>query len=110
MGQRPLLVMVATNSSFAGPKFQSVLSRISQHLLVIADEAHNLGSATYLAALPQNATYRLALSATPDRWFDDEGTDELIQYFGKIIFELPMDRAIAMGALTRYHYYPRLVE
>lgn len=110
MGQRPLVVMVATNSSFAGPKFQSVLSRISQHLLVIADEAHNLGSSTYLGALPHNATYRLALSATPERWFDDEGTEKLIEYFGDVIFELPMDQAIAMGALTRYHYYPRLVE
>ncbi|MBD1591597.1 DEAD/DEAH box helicase family protein [Arthrobacter sp. S1_S22] len=110
MGQRPLVVMVATNSSFAGAKFQSVLSRISQHLFVIADEAHNLGSSTNLAALPTNATYRLALSATPERWFDDEGTDELIKYFGEIIFELPMGQAIAMGALTRYHYYPRLVE
>ncbi|MCD5341442.1 DEAD/DEAH box helicase family protein [Arthrobacter sp. AK04] len=110
MGQRPLVLMVATNSSFAGAKFQSVLSRISQHLFVIADEAHNLGSSTNLAALPTNATYRLALSATPERWFDDEGTDELVEYFGEIIFELPMGQAIAMGALTRYHYYPRLVE
>ncbi|TJY69480.1 DEAD/DEAH box helicase [Arthrobacter sp. CAU 1506] len=110
MGQRSLVVMVATNSSFAGSKFQLVLSRISQHLAVIADEAHNLGSSTYLAALPTNATYRLALSATPERWFDDEGTDELIEYFGEIVFELPMSQAIAMGALTRYHYYPRLVE
>lgn len=110
MGQRPLVVMVATNASFAGTKFQSVLSRITQPLLVIADEAHNLGSPTYLAKLPENATYRLALSATPERWFDDEGTDALVGYFGNVVFELPMAEAISMGALTRYHYYPRLVE
>lgn len=110
IGQRPLVAMVATNSSFTGAKFQSVLSRISQHLLLIADEAHNLGSSTNLAALPTNATYRLALSATPERWFDDEGTHELIKYFGEIIFELPMKKAIAIGALTRYRYYPRLVQ
>lgn len=110
MGQRPMVVMVATNSSFAGAKFQSVLSRITQSLMVIADEAHNLGSSTYRSSLPLNATYRLALSATPERWFDDEGTDALIDYFGPVVFELGLGDAIEMGALTRYLYLPRLVE
>jgi superfamily II DNA or RNA helicase len=110
MGQRPVVVMVATNSSFAGDKFQSVLSRVAQPLMVIADEAHNLGSSTYRTSLPLNATYRLALSATPERWFDDEGTDALINYFGPIVFELGLGQAIEMGALTRYRYLPRLVE
>jgi superfamily II DNA or RNA helicase len=110
MGQRPVVVMVATNVSFAGAKFQSILSRITQPLLVIADEAHNLGSAAYRSALPDGATYRLALSATPERWFDEEGTDALIEYFGPVVFELDLAKAIEMGALTRYLYLPRLVE
>ncbi|MGX7761025.1 DEAD/DEAH box helicase family protein [Streptomyces angustmyceticus] len=110
MGQRPVVAIVATNSSFAGDRFQSVLSRISQPLLIIADEAHNLGSSTYRSALPPNATYRLALSATPERWFDDEGTNALIDYFGSIVYELGLGKAIEMGALCRYIYVPRLVE
>ncbi|MFB6692999.1 DEAD/DEAH box helicase family protein [Streptomyces virginiae] len=110
LGQRPVVAMVATNASFAGDRFQSVLSRISQPLLVIADEAHNLGSSSYRSALPLNATYRLALSATPERWFDDEGTDALIDYFGPIVYELGIGQAIEMGALCRYVYVPRLVE
>jgi superfamily II DNA or RNA helicase len=110
LGQRPIVVMVATNASFAGDRFQSILSRISQPLLVIADEAHNLGSSAYRSSLPSNATYRLALSATPERWFDDEGTDALIDYFGPIVFELGLGDAINMGALCRYTYQPRLVE
>lgn len=110
MGQRPVVVMVATNTSFAGEKFQSVLSRITQPLLVIADEAHNLGSSTYRSSLPSNATYRLALSATPERWFDDEGTEALSAYFGPIVFELGLGEAIKIGALTQYRYVPRLVE
>lgn len=110
MGQRPVVVMIATNSSFAGAKFQSILSRITQPLLLIADEAHNLGSLAYRSALPDSATYRLALSATPERWFDDEGTDALIDYFGPVVFELDLAKAIGMGALTRYRYIPRLVE
>jgi len=110
MGQRPIVAMVATNASFAGEKFQSVLSRITQPLLVIADEAHNLGSSAYRSCLPPNATYRLALSATPERWFDDEGTGALVDYFGRVVFELGLANAIKMGALTRYLYRPRLVE
>ncbi|BBX74255.1 DEAD/DEAH box helicase family protein [Mycobacterium shinjukuense] len=110
MGQRPVVAMVATNKSFAGDKFQSVLSRITQPLLVIADEAHNLGSRRYRGALPPNATYRLALSATPERWFDDKGTDTLTDYFGPVVLELGLGRAIEIGALTRYLYTPRLVE
>ncbi|GGC53579.1 DEAD/DEAH box helicase family protein [Hoyosella rhizosphaerae] len=109
-GQRPIVAMVATNASFAGAKFQSILSRITQPLLVIADEAHNLGSPAYRTILPTNATYRLALSATPERWFDDEGTDALVDYFGPVVYELGLGDAIEMGALCRYNYFPRLVE
>jgi superfamily II DNA or RNA helicase len=110
LGQRPVTAMVATNASFAGERFQSVLARVTQPLLVIADEAHNLGSSAYRSRLPQNATYRLALSATPERWFDDEGTDALTGYFGPLVFELGLGQAIEMGALCRYRYLPRLVE
>lgn len=110
LGQRPVVAMVTTNASFAGERFQSVLSRINQPLMVIADEAHNLGSPAYRASLPENATYRLALSATPERWFDDEGTDSLTDYFGPVVFELGLGQAIEMGALCRYRYLPRLVE
>jgi len=110
LGQRPVVAMVATNDSFSGDKFQAVLARISHPLLVIADEAHNLGSQKFRSALPQQATYRLGLSATPERWLDDEGTDALIDYFGPIAYELGLAEAIDMGALTRYLYRPRLVE
>ena len=52
LGQRPVVAMVATNASFAGDRFQAVLSRITQPLLVIADEAHNLGSSAYRSSSP----------------------------------------------------------
>ena len=110
LGQRPVVAMVATNKSFAGEKFQSVLSRITVPMLIIADEAHNLGSSAYRSSLPSNATYRVALSATPERWFDDEGTDALLDYFGPVAYELGLGKAIEMGALCRYNYEPRLVE
>ncbi|SFP89518.1 Superfamily II DNA or RNA helicase [Geodermatophilus dictyosporus] len=110
LGQRPVVVFVATNASFSGARFQEILARIAQPLLIIADEAHNLGSAAYRTALPTRATYRLALSATPERWLDDEGTAALTEYFGPVVYELDLGRAIELGALCRYRYIPRLVE
>ncbi|MBU3063562.1 DEAD/DEAH box helicase family protein [Nocardia sp. NEAU-G5] len=110
LGQRPVVALVATNASFSSEKFQAVLSRITQPLLLVADEAHNLGSPHYRRSLPPNATYRLALSATPERWFDDDGTSALTDYFGATAFELGIGQAIDMGALCRYTYTPRLVE
>jgi DNA phosphorothioation system restriction enzyme len=110
LGQRTNVTMVATLASFRGDRFQSVLSRITQPLLIVADEVHNLGSEAYHSALPPNATYRLALSATPERWFDPEGTDALKDYFGPIVYQLGLGKAIEIGALCRYRYLPRLVE
>lgn len=54
---------------------------------------------------------RLALSATPERYFDDEGTDTLLDYFGEVLKpEFSLADAIAQGALVRYLYYPIFVE
>jgi hypothetical protein len=110
LGQRTNITLVATLASFRGDRFQSVLSRITQPLLIVADEVHNLGSQAYRSSLPPNATYRLAMSATPERWFDDEGTEALKDYFGPIVYTLGLGEAIAMGALCRYRYLPRLVQ
>lgn len=110
LGQRVNVTLVATLASFRGERFQSVLSRITQPLLLIADEAHNLGSAAYRASLPVNATYRLALSATPERWFDADGTAALKDYFGPVVYELGLGKAIDMKALCHYRYLPRLVQ
>lgn len=110
LGQRPVVVLIATNMSFASSRFQEILVRLTLPLMVIADEAHNVGSNRYRTALPPNSRYRLGLSATPERWHDKEGTAALFEYFGPIVFELGLAEAIEMGALCRYTYHPRLVE
>jgi superfamily II DNA or RNA helicase len=109
-GSATVAVMVVTNASFALQRFQSVLGRISTPLLLIGDEVHNLGSRKFAALLPSNATYRLGLSATPERFMDPVGTDALIEYFGPVAFEIDLSAAIDLGALCHYDYFPRLVE
>lgn len=110
LGSVSSVVMVATNASFSSEAFQGILARINAPLLLIGDEVHNLGAKRLAASLPGRATYRLGLSATPERYMDDAGTQRLIDYFGPVVFEMGLGEAIAMGALCHYKYYPRLVE
>ncbi|MGW4627698.1 DEAD/DEAH box helicase family protein [Streptomyces rubiginosohelvolus] len=103
-------VIVTTNATFGGHAFQNLLSSYQGHLLLIADEAHNLGAAHLRTRLPAKAQYRLGLSATPERWFDEEGTDALTDYFDRVVFEMGIGEAIRRSALCRYTYTPILVE
>ena len=50
------------------------------------DEAHNFGALKLSSLLPRKARYRLALSATIERFRDEEGTNKLRKYFGKTTF------------------------
>jgi DNA phosphorothioation system restriction enzyme len=109
-GQLRFFPIVTTNSTFSSSAFQERLQRIENRLLIIADEVHNLGSSAFRHLLPDHAEYRLGLSATPERWYDEAGTEELLQYFGNVVFEYGLEQAITGGALTPYNYYPIVVE
>lgn len=110
LGSSSGAVLVATNASLALDVFQDLLQRIDGPLLMIGDEVHNLGSERMVTCLPTNATYRLGLSATPERYMDETGTKRLFDYFGPVVFEIDLAEAIEMGALCHYNYYPRLIE
>ncbi|MGV9850561.1 DNA phosphorothioation system restriction enzyme [Streptomyces sp. NPDC003442] len=103
-------VVITTNKTFGEAAFQGVLDRYRGRLLLVADEVHNLGARHLRTALPENASFRLGLSATPERWFDDEGTAALTGYFGDVVFEMGIGDAIQAGALCRYSYTPVVVE
>jgi superfamily II DNA or RNA helicase len=108
-GYRPVVCIITTHSTFISEDFQASLSRILSPALLIADEAHHLGAQRSRQSYPHHFDFRLALSATPDRWFDDAGTMALRTYFGKTVFEFPLAQAIGVN-LTPYYYYPHLVE
>lgn len=98
-------VLVATIETFRSERFQRILNDVKIPTLLIADEVHNFGSPQIAKILPDNVDYRLGLSATPQR-FEDEETDLILSYFGKIIFELDLREAIRIGALCHYRYVP----
>lgn len=106
--RKDYVMAMVTNSTFGMDSFQQAMAGINTPFLIVADEAHNLGSQTYLDALPLNATYRLALSATPDRYNDPTGTTALYDYFGKAVINFELKDAIENKFLCPYDYHPHL--
>ena len=110
-GNQPFLTLITTNATLIGEGLQSQFKYFPDKTLIIGDEAHNLGSPRLEQSLPRNIGLRLALSATPERYFDEEGTEFLLDYFGPVLQpELTLGDAINQGALVHYLYYPILVE
>lgn len=82
-------------------------------MLLIADEAHNVGAPNIISKLDRvKILRRIGLSATPERQFDDKGNKIVMQFFGcddKYTFEYSMKDAIDNGFLCRYRYFPHVV-
>ena len=109
LGLMDCLCFVCTNDTFVNKTVQELIEKIHGEVLIVADEAHNLGTKRMQEVLDERYVYRLALSATIDRFGDPEGTDFLYQYFQKKCIEYPLSRAIEEKKLTPYRYYPQIV-
>ena len=101
--------VVVSNDTLCTPEFQAQLERFPGPKLLIADECHNLGAANFIANPPAFFDYRLGLSATPVRQYDDEGTDQLFSFFGEPCFSYTLEEAIGT-CLTPYDYHVTFVE
>lgn len=102
---RNLVTVVTTNAAFHQAKLRGLFGKLFEQTLLIADEAHNMGSVRILRSLPDGAPWRLGLSATPERQFDEAGTRRFLEYFGGVIFRFGLDEAIGT-CLTPYYYHP----
>lgn len=114
----PSYVIIATYASFSREATFSALTDFSRQtlrqILLIADEAHNMGSPTIMARLDGiKILRRIGLSATPERRFDEHVNERIMEFFGAsaytYTFEFSMREAINSGYLCRYYYYPHLV-
>lgn len=107
-------IIIATYASFVRTNIFPELNKFpKQKLLLIADEAHNMGSGQMINRLNEIPYLRrIGLSATPERQYDDTGNQRLMDFFGckdNYTFEYSMAEAIEKGALCRYYYYPHIV-
>ena len=98
-------VFVGTSNFLKDESFQDLLEQYDNiPVLLIADEVHNFGTESILNALPASVKYRLGLSATPIRQYDEQGTAELLEFFGDVAFEFDLEDAIGL-CLVPYDYY-----
>lgn len=106
-------VVISTYASFIKERFFNYIPQFPSDTVFIADEAHNIGSASVLnklAAIPSQK--RIGLSATPKRIYDPEGSSAMEAFFHDrepYTYNFSMERAIEEGILCKYHYYPHIV-
>ncbi|PJH86273.1 helicase-like protein [Pseudomonas sp. WCS365] len=81
-------------------------AKLAQGLLV-CDEVHRLGSTALVKKLAGrliNFRYRLGLSATPDRTYDQVGNEFIQKEIGPTIFRFGLREAIERGVLCEMDY------
>jgi superfamily II DNA or RNA helicase len=100
------LVVVALYDTASGAEFLTQVERFPGPIVVVADEVHNITADDADSLLQERYDYRLALSATPDRYLDDIGTAKVRAYFDRVVFRYSLSEAIDDGVLTPYDYFP----
>lgn len=108
-------IVISTYASFVREATFERLSELSLDTLLIADEAHNMGSSSCLKLLNKIPyVKRIGLSATPERQFDEIGNQAICSFFGCSLnaytFSFTMKEAIDKDYLCHYRYYPYIVE
>ncbi len=108
-------IILTTHNTASSEKFTSALKQhrnAHTEVLFVGDEVHWLGASQLRKALLPDYKYRIGLSATPSRWFDDEGTKLLVEYFGNVSFQFTIREALlnvnpitGLHFLVNYYYY-----
>lgn len=115
LGINSNFIFISTYASYNGKKFQSILKDYKcSNTVLIADEAHNLGTKRSISNFLHGIYKRIGLSATPNRNFDEAGTAEIEKYFNSYspnhTFCYSMLKAIDNGFLTPYYYFPKFIK
>ena len=118
LNQRKNIVIITTYATFIRKYIQDYIRSTKgiESFVFIADEAHNLGATGPIKHLPNNIKYRIGLSATPERIYDEGGSKKLYDFFNskppKYTYRFTMKDAIWKSdppILCHYEYYPLFV-
>ena len=101
--------LVVSIDTLCTEEFNQRLAGLPGEKLLVADECHNLGTDSFTADPPEYFDYRIGLSATPERQYDEAGTRALQTYFGETCFTFTLEQAIG-NCLTEYDYHVHFVE
>ena len=112
-------VVIAIQNTASSSDFIELHSKLMRSFtsnLIIADEMHGLGAPVFRQALNPDIQGRLGLTATPNRWFDDEGSNILNEYFKGVVFTFGLHQALTwidpdsgITPLCPYNYFPEFV-
>lgn len=106
--QRYPVIVVGTYGELAKNTISDLITDaggLPKESLLIADEVHATGAGVYQRLLRDDFSYRLGLSATPLRAYDELGTEKVLDYFGGIVYEYGLELAIQQGILCEYDYH-----
>ena len=113
-GMADHICLYTTHNTASSDKFTKAIQQNLQDgtdVLFVGDETHWLGAHKFQQALLDCYKYRIGLSATPSRWFDDAGTDKLVNFYGNANFEFTIKDALTeynpmtgKHFLVNYHY------
>ncbi len=115
LGHLDNMAILATHNTFSSIDFERIIEKNKKSfpIILLADEVHRLGAEKTKLGLLELYDFRLALSATPKRWFDDLGTKVIYDYFQDVVFEFSLEQAINtvnpetnQTYLTPYKYLP----
>lgn len=94
-------------------QLRKVLGRIpaaqKKKMIIVHDEVHGLGVPSMIGHLSGEHPkfgWRLGLSATPERAYDQSGNQFLEDEIGPTIFQFPLELAIQRGVLSGFDYEP----
>ncbi len=100
---------ITTHTTLSSEYFREKIENVMAETVLIGDEVHRQGSEHMRKGLLENYNARIGLSATPERYYDEEGSEFLLDYFGGVIYEYTLSDAIP-EYLTPYEYQPIIVE
>ena len=92
-------------------QLQRALRRIpaerKRRMMIVHDEVHGLGVPSLVRSLRgehQRFGWRLGLSATPERAYDEAGNSFIMDEIGPTIYRFGIELAIARGVLSEFDY------
>jgi superfamily II DNA or RNA helicase len=113
-GMADHICLYTTHNTASSEKFTNAIQQNlhpGTDVLFVGDETHWLGARKFQHALLPCYKYRIGLSATPSRWFDDSGTAKLVAFYGNANFEFTIKDALTeynpmtgKHFLVNYHY------
>ena len=101
-------ILYTTHDTASSQDFISIIQDnvgANTKIVFVGDEVHWLGARKLRAALMDRYDYRIGLSATPSRWFDDSGTQIIANYFNNAHFEFTLKDALnEINPITGKHF------